>query len=252
MATLTCHEVDEKYVVTDNNLRRFGMDRFGTLGASVSCFDLFNLERQFEAVHAAPIDYLHYDIVDGSFNQCIILGLPLFEAIRPHTMLPIDVHLAVYDPSRFIDQFAEAGADIISIHPEGSKDLQKDFDHIRRVGCLPALALRSETTVGEDLLPILEQAAFVTKLTVNPGFSGQKIQSTAFEKMKMLRELMEAHDIDTPIVADGNVNAATIPQLVASGATMFVGGTSGLFLKDQSVKESAESLLAVITSITKK
>lgn len=228
------------------------MSDFGTLGASVSCFDLFNLEKQFVEVHQAPIDYLHYDIVDGSFNQCIILGLPLFEAIRPRTNLPIDVHLAVYEPSRFIDQFAEAGADIISIHPEGSDNLQRDFDHIRRVGCVPALALRSETSVGEDLLPILEQAAFITKLTVNPGFSGQQIQPAAFEKMKSLRTLMDQHGISTPIVADGNVNARTIPELAASGATMFVGGTSGLFLKDRTVKESAEHLLSVISEHVKR
>jgi ribulose-phosphate 3-epimerase len=212
------------------------MNELGTLGASVSCFDLFNLERQLIEVHAASIDFLHYDIVDGSFNNCIILGLPLLEAIRPHTRLPIDVHLAVYDPSRFIDQFAEAGADIISIHPEGSNDLQKDFDHIRKVGCIPAL------------LPILEQAAFVTKLTVNPGFSGQEIQPAAFGKMKSLRQLMDVNGIQTPIVADGNVNLLTIPELVDSGASMFIGGTSGLFLKDRSVKDNAEILLSEINA----
>lgn len=228
------------------------MNGFGTLGASVSCFDLFNLERQLIEVHAASIDFLHYDIVDGSFNNCIILGLPLLEAIRPHTRLPIDVHLAVYDPSRFIDQFAEAGADIISIHPEGSKDLQKDFDHIREVGCIPALALRSETTADETLLPILAQAAFVTKLTVNPGFSGQKIQPAAFGKMKSLHQLMDANGIHTPIVADGNVNLNTIPELADSGASMFIGGTSGLFKKDRSVRESAEILLSVINANIRK
>jgi ribulose-phosphate 3-epimerase len=224
------------------------MNELGTLGASVSCFDLFNLERQLIEVHAASIDFLHYDIVDGSFNNCIILGLPLLEAIRPHTRLPIDVHLAVYDPSRFIDQFAEAGADIISIHPEGSNDLQKDFDHIRKVGCIPALALRSETVVEDALLPILEQAAFVTKLTVNPGFSGQEIQPAAFGKMKSLRQLMDVNGIQTPIVADGNVNLLTIPELVDSGASMFIGGTSGLFLKDRSVKVNAEILLSEINA----
>lgn len=217
-----------------------------TLGASVSCFDLFNLEKQFKEIHAAPIDFLHYDVVDGSFNQCIILGLPLLAAIRPHTKLPIDVHLAVYRPERFIEQFAEAGADIISIHPEGTDDLDGNFERIRKAGCIPALALRSETDASTDLLPALEQAKFIIKLTVNPGFAGQPIQSQAFAKMSALRKLMNDHGIVTPIAADGNVNPRTIPDLAAAGASMLIGGTSGLFLKGRSVKTNAEAMLAAL------
>ena len=213
------------------------------LGASVSCMDLFHLEKQFDQIHNAPIDFLHYDLVDGSFNKCIILGSTLLKSIRPHTKLPIEVHMAVFEPRRFIEQFAEAGADIISIHPEGSNDLLGDFELIRKLGCLPALAFRSETEATEELLPVLEQAEYVIKLTVDPGFSGQKIQSTSFSKMKALRKLMDDHGIHTPIAADGNVNIHTIPALVDNGAEMLIGGTSGLFLPGISVAESARSLL---------
>jgi ribulose-phosphate 3-epimerase len=219
-----------------------------TLGASVSCFDLFNLEKQFAQIHDAPVDFLHYDVVDGAFNQCIILGLPLLAAIRPHTTLPIDVHLAAYEPERFIEQFAEAGADIISIHPEGTGDVLGAFERIRKLRCIPALALRSETCADASLLPALEQALFVTKLTVNPGFSGQKIQEGAFVKMRALRKLMDGSGIRTPIAADGNVNPATIPALVEAGASMLIGGTSGLFLKGKTVKESAAAMLSAMTS----
>jgi len=221
-----------------------------TLGASVSCFDLFNLEKQFEQIHDAPIDFLHYDVVDGSFNQCIILGLPLLAAIRPHTKLPIDVHLAVFKPERFIEQFAEAGADIISIHPEGTSDLLDNFDRIRKLHCTPALALRSETCADKSLLPALEQAAFVTKLTVNPGFSGQKIQEDAIAKMKDLYGLMAENGIHTPITADGNVNPVTIPSLVEAGASIMIGGTSGLFLKGRTVKENAQDMLKAMAGRT--
>jgi ribulose-phosphate 3-epimerase len=223
-----------------------------TLGASVSCFDLFNLEKQFEEIHAAPIDFLHYDVVDGSFNHCIILGLPLLEAIRPHTKLPIDVHLAVYHPERFIEQFAKAGANIISIHHEGTDDVLGIFELIRKAGCEPALALRSETNVTVDLLPVLKQADFVTKLMVNPGFSGQQIQRHAFAGMNALRKIMDDNGIDTSIAADGNVNPQTIPDLVASGASMLIGGTSGLFLKEQSIKANAEKMLAHLRNSAKK
>jgi ribulose-phosphate 3-epimerase len=214
-----------------------------TLGASVSCFDLFNLEKQFEQIHKAPVDFLHYDVVDGNFNRCIILGLPLLAAIRPHTKLPIDVHLAAYQPERFIEQFAEAGADIISIHPEGTGDVPGLFEKIRRLNCTPALALRSETSADKSLLPALEQALFVTKLTVNPGFSGQSMQSQALGKLRALRKLMDENGIHTPIAADGNVNPATIPALTEAGASMLIGGSSGLFLEGKTVGESAACML---------
>ena len=213
------------------------------LGGSASCFDLFNLERQFAGIEGAPVDFVHFDVVDGRFNQCIILGLPTLQAIRPHTKLPIEVHLAVYEPELYIKQFVDAGADIVTIHPEGTKDVLKTFEYIRSLGAKPALAFRSETVATEDLLPAMEQAEYIIKLTVNPGFSGQKIQPAAFEKMKALREMMDAHGIDTKIAADGNVNVNTIPTLVEHGAQMLIGGTSGLFLKGKTVKECAEAML---------
>jgi ribulose-phosphate 3-epimerase len=219
-----------------------------TLGASVSCFDLFNLERQFAEIHDAPVDFLHYDVVDGDFNNCIILGLPLLEAIRPHTKLPVDVHLAVYRPQRFIEQFARAGADIITIHAEGTGDAAGCFDLIRSCGAAPALALRSETEADKKLLPLLEQALFVTKLTVNPGFAGQTLQNAALTKMKALRKLMDSNGIAVPIAADGSVNPATIPALAEAGASMLIGGSSGLFLPGKTVQKNARAMLTALES----
>ena len=128
------------------------------LGGSASCFDLFNLERQFEGIHDAPVDFVHFDVVDGRFNQCIILGLPTLQMMRPHTELPIEVHLAVYEPERYIRQFVEAGADIVTVHPEGTKNVTEAFEYIRSLGAKPALAFRSETVASEELLPAMEQA----------------------------------------------------------------------------------------------
>ncbi len=213
------------------------------LGASVSCFDLFNLERQFEGIHQAPVDFMHFDVVDGRFNRCIILGLPLLEAIRPHTTLPIEAHLAVYEPKHFIEQFVKAGADLVAVHPEGTDDILGAFDLVRKCGAKPVLALRSETDADETMLEAYRQAEYIIKLTVNPGFSGQQIQPAAFLKMANLRRMMDEHGIDTPICADGNVNAKTIPTLVQHGAGMLIGGTSGLFLKEKSVKECAQVML---------
>lgn len=216
------------------------------LGASVSCFNLFSLEKQFLEIHSAPIDFMHFDIVDGRFNNCFILGLPLLEAIRPHTKLPIEVHLAVFEPERYIEQFSKAGADLISIHPEGTDDIIGAFELIRKCGSKPVLALRSETEATEELLPALDQAEYIIKLTVNPGFSGQAIQPASFQKIKKLRELMDSHGICTPICADGNVNEKTIPQLVEHGAEMLIGGTSGLFLKGRTVEECARVMISAM------
>ena len=213
------------------------------LGGSASCFDLFNLERQFEGIHDAPVDFVHFDVVDGRFNQCIILGLPTLQMMRPHTGLPIEVHLAVYEPERYIRQFVEAGADIVTVHPEGTKNVTEAFEYIRSLGAKPALAFRSETVASEELLPAMEQAEYIIKLTVDPGFSGQKIQPAAFEKMLAMRRMMDEHGIGTPIAADGNVNVSTIPTLVENGAGMLIGGTSGLFLKGKTVRECAEAML---------
>ncbi|NBK92080.1 ribulose-phosphate 3-epimerase [bacterium 1XD21-13] len=219
------------------------MEKKMILGGSASCFDLFNLERQFEGIHNAPVDFVHFDVVDGRFNQCIILGLPTLQMMRPHTELPIEVHLAVYEPERYISQFVEAGADIVTIHPEGTQNVMEAFDYIRSLGAKPALAFRSETVVTEELLPAMEQAEYIIKLTVDPGFSGQKIQPAAFEKMLAMRQMMDAHGIGTQIAADGNVNVNTIPTLVKNGAGILIGGTSGLFLKGKTVRECAEAML---------
>jgi ribulose-phosphate 3-epimerase len=222
------------------------------LGGSASCFDLYNLERQMEEIHQAPIDFIHFDVVDGRFNRCFILGLPLLETLRKHTQLPIEVHLAVYDPERYVEQFVRAGADIVSIHPEGTDRPMECFRLIRSLGARPALALRAETEPTEVLLPLLSESEYVVKLMVNPGFSGQQIQSAAFEKMRRLREMMDAHGVDTAIAADGNVHCATIPELARSGAEMLIGGTSGLFLKGRPLAESANSMLECLSAAKSK
>ncbi len=149
----------------------------------------------------------------------------------------------MYDPERYVEQFVRAGADIVSIHPEGTDHPEECFDLIKSLGARPALALRAETEPTEALLGLLAESEYVVKLMVNPGFSGQQIQGAAFDKMRRLRGMMDAHGVDTAIAADGNVHAATIPELARNGAEMLIGGTSGLFLKHKSVAESARAML---------
>lgn len=214
-----------------------------TLVASVSCFNLYNLESQVPQVEKAGIDMLHFDVVDGRFNDCIILGTPTLEALRPHTSLPIEVHLGVYEPEKYINQFVDAGADYIAVHYEVMKEPEKVFEQIRRAGAKPILALRAETDVDDGLVKLLPQVDWVIKLTVNPGYSGQRFKPETVEKIRNLREAIKNIGLNTGIEADGNINPKTIPTVVEAGADMLTGGTSGLFLKGKSIEEAAAEML---------
>jgi ribulose-phosphate 3-epimerase len=217
------------------------------LSASVSCLNLYNIQSDMEKINGSAIGFLHFDVVDGRFNDCFILGTPTLSAIRPHTRLPIEAHLAVYDPKKYVRQFAEAGADYISVHyeAEDKAGLLKCFRAIKECGCEPVLALRAETAVDDAIVELAREVPWILKLTVNPGYSGQKIQDEAFEKIKDLRRALTGARLNTGIQADGNVNAATIPRLVESGADILTGGTSGLFLPDADIPEAAKRLLDI-------
>ncbi len=215
------------------------------LSASVSCFDLYHIQSDMEQVNSSAVSFLHFDVVDGRFNECFILGTPTLAAIRPHTRLPIEAHLAVYEPIRFVDQYAACGADYIAVHAEAdSKDgILECFEAIRRAGAEPVLALRAETEVEDDILTLARHVTWILKLTVDPGYAGQAIKPAAFESIRRLRSALTEEGLDIGIQADGNVNVQTIPQLVRAGADMLTGGTSGLFVRDSSVADNARCLL---------
>lgn len=213
------------------------------LSASVSCFDLYDLKPQFEEAGQADIAFLHYDVVDGSFNNCIILGTPLLEAIRPHTQLPIEVHLAVYHPEKYIEAFVKAGADYIAVHYEAMEKPLDVFEKIVKHGAIPVLALKSTTPFCRELLELAKVVPWILKLTVDPGYAGQKMQLQAIEHIRELRHALTEEGLSTGIQADGNINLNTIPQVVEAGADILTGGTSGLFLKGESIKNNALNML---------
>ncbi len=219
-----------------------------TLAASVSCFNLYNLASQVPLLEEAGIDLLHFDVVDGRFNDCIILGTPTLQALRPHTTLPVEVHLGVYEPEKYIRQFADAGADYIAVHYEVLKEPLKVFDEIIKAGAKPLLALRAETDVDEGIIKLLPYVDWIIKLTVNPGYSGQSFQPETVEKIRRLRSAIEGTGLNVGIEADGNINPRTIPTVVKAGADMLTGGTSGLFLPGRSIKESAVEMLKAVSA----
>lgn len=215
-----------------------------TLAASVSCMDFCNLGTQITEVENSNVGFFHFDVVDGRFNNCIILGLPTLETLRTCTKLPIEVHLAVYEPEKHIEQFVKAGADYIAVHYEAMDNPKHVFELIEKYGAVPVLAYKSTTYPDKDFADLIKYVPWVLKLTVNPGFSGQKIQPVAFEHISAMRQQIDLSGLDVGIQADGNINVTTIESVVKAGANMLTGGTSGLFLKGKTIAENALAMLA--------
>lgn len=216
------------------------------VSASVSCMDLGHMHAHIKAVENSSVSFFHYDVVDGKFNKCYILGDLLCQYIKNNTKLPVEVHLAVYDIEPYIEVFADKGADYIAVHYEAMKKPHEIFAKIRAMGMQPVLAYKADTAPKEDFPELAGQCAWVLKLTVNPGFSGQKIKQESIEHIKTMHDMLKNAGLDTRIQADGNVNKETIKMLAQAGATIFTGGTSGLFLKEGSIQQNIEKLLAPI------
>lgn len=215
------------------------------ISASVSCMDLCNLKRCMVKIEQSEVSFYHFDVVDGRFNRCFILGEPTLQSMRKETGLPIEVHLAVYEPEKFIKTYAKSGADYIAVHYETVKNFNKIFDMIRLYGAEPVLAYKASTPPGDDFISLAAQVAWILKLTVNPGFAGQRMQKGALKHIKQMRDMLKKAGMKTGIQADGNINENTIPLVVSAGADILTGGSSGLFLKDCTVKKSCSKMIQI-------
>ena len=216
------------------------------VSASVSCMDIGHLAAVIDEVNASDVAFWHSDVVDGRFNQCFILGDLLYPYLREQSGLPVELHLAVEEPELYIDVFSRYELDYVAVHVEAMKKPERIFQKIRALGAQPVLAYRAETAPGDDLIDLAKECAWVLKLTVNPGFSGQSIQPCALEHIRTMRERFAVAGAEIPIQADGNVNTQTVRTLHEVGAKIFTGGTSGLFLKENSVQENIEHLLYAV------
>jgi ribulose-phosphate 3-epimerase len=215
------------------------------VAASVSCFDLCNMGRDLTELTEAGIDLLHFDVVDGRFNDCFILGTPTLLSLRKNTNLPIEVHLGVYEPEKYIRQFIDSGADYVAVHYEALKDAEAGltlFQTIESSGAKPILALRAETGVDEGVLLLAERVDWIVKLTVDPGYSGQRIKPDAIASIRELHRSMKENGIAARIEADGCINRDTIPLVTEAGATILTGGSSGLFHEGGSIPGNLNEL----------
>lgn len=213
------------------------------ISGSLSCIDLLHIKDQMDLIDQTHLSFLHYDVVDGKFNDCFVFGDLILERLRPLTTKPIVVHLAVEDIKPYIKPMIKAGADYLAVHYETPCDHKEVFEEIRSLGAKPILAFRCETPVPEDFLELVGQVESILKLTVNPGYAGQPIQKQALKHIQIMREYLNKANINMDIEADGNINVHTIPEVVQAGATILTGGTSGLFNDKASIQENYDLMM---------
>jgi len=198
---------------------------------SILSADFGNLEQEIKKIEAAGADFIHVDVMDGHFVPNITMGPLVVKALKKITKLPLDVHLMIENPDKYIPQFAKAGADIITIHVETSKALKKDLALIREHGAKPGAVVNPATAI-EKVFPVLDKVVMVLLMSVNPGFEGQKFMPEVLDKIKKLKVESSAQNVGIDIEVDGGINLETAPQVIAAGANVLVAGSAIFYAKD--------------------
>jgi ribulose-phosphate 3-epimerase len=201
------------------------------IAPSLLSADFGRLADEVRAVEAAGADVIHVDVMDGRFVPNLTIGPLVVEAVRKVTRLPIDAHLMIVEPERYVEAFARAGADIVSVHAEVSPHLHRTLQAIRGAGARPALALNPSTGL-ETIEYVLGDCEMVLLMTVNPGFGGQRYIEAVTGKIRRLRAMAESRGLALDIEVDGGVKPGTAAQVAAAGANVLVAGTAVFGQKD--------------------
>jgi len=217
------------------------------IAPSILAADFGKLVEEVQDVEKAGADLIHVDVMDGHFVPNISFGSIAMDAIRPHTNVPLDVHLMIENPDQYIEQFAKAGAAYITVHVEACRHLHRTIQLIRSYGVKPGVVLNPHTPI-DTIKHVLEDIDMVLLMTVNPGFGGQKFIHSVVPKIQELSDIIKAKNLDVAIEIDGGVNAETIVPCAKAGATVFVAG-SAIFGKEDraaaltAIKEAGLSAL---------
>ncbi|MFZ4606872.1 MAG: ribulose-phosphate 3-epimerase [Caulobacter sp.] len=195
------------------------------IAPSILASDFARLGEECRAVEAAGADWLHIDVMDGHFVPNITLGPDIVKALRPHVSIPFDVHLMIAPADPYLEAFAAAGANILSIHPEAGPHLHRSLKRIRELGCKAGVVFNPATPV-ECVEWILEDIDLLLVMTVNPGFGGQSFIGAQLKKIERLRKMIDASGCAIDLEVDGGVTPVTAPQCVAAGATALVAGSA--------------------------
>jgi len=203
----------------------------GKIAPSILSADFTRLGQEIEAVAKAGADYIHVDVMDGHFVPNITIGPMIVEAVKRVTSLPLDVHLMITDPDRYIDDFSEAGAGILTVHAEVVRHLHRTIQYIKSRGVRAAVSLNPASFLGY-LDYVLEDLDMVLLMTVNPGFGGQAFIPAVLPKIERLRERIERLGLKTEIQVDGGIGPDTIHRVSSAGADVFVAGSAIFKSKD--------------------
>ncbi|TET15517.1 MAG: ribulose-phosphate 3-epimerase [Dehalococcoidia bacterium] len=206
------------------------------LAPSILSADFGRVGEQVAEATKAGADYIHVDVMDGHFVPNITIGPPVVAAIRPHTSLPLDVHLMIESPERYIRQFAQAGADIITVHAEACPHLHRMVESIKEAGCKAGVSLNPSTPLSalDEILPVLDLALL---MSVNPGFGGQQFIESTIGKIARLRHKLDELGLAAEIEVDGGITAEIAPRVAQAGARVLVAGAA-VFNKRESVSQA--------------
>ena len=201
------------------------MSRRPIIAPSILAADFAKLGEEARAVQAAGADWLHVDVMDGHFVPNITIGPEVVKAIRPHVSIPMDVHLMIAPVDPYLEAFRDAGADIISLHPEAGPHLNRSLRRIRELGAKAGVVLNPSTPV-DAVEWSLEEMDLVLVMSVNPGFGGQTFIASMLKKIERLRSMIDAAGLTILIEVDGGVTAETAPDCIAAGADVLVAGSA--------------------------
>ena len=195
------------------------------IAPSILSADFANLQRDVEMINYSQADWFHVDVMDGAFVPNISFGFPVIKAIKKHATKPLDVHLMVVKPDRFLQQFKEAGADILTVHIEACTHLHRTIQAIKALGMKAGVAINPHTNVN-TLIDIIEDVDVVLVMSVNPGFGGQKFIENTYHKIINLKEIIRAAKSNALIEIDGGVDLNNYTKLIEAGADVLVAGNT--------------------------